>query len=175
MEPLEYETEADRGAGLGFLLDGCEFDMLERRFIHEGRRVEMCVVISRSAMSWSLGPQLATALLGLCTAVPPLVILRIVRRCERPSWLSRVTIGTRAVGATGTGPPKEGAVVVMAEVCTAVAIDPWPGSRANAVFFLLFECAESKGVFRPKDRPTADAPTTVAVAQSCIMRMRQPR
>lgn len=56
-------------------------------------------------------------------------------------------------------------MVVVAEVCTAVGIEAWPSSRAGRSFF-LFEWEESKGVFRPNDRPTADAPTTVAVAQS---------
>lgn len=64
------------------------------------------------------------------------------------------------------GAEKEGAVVVVAAVWTAVGIAPVPCSRGEAAF-LLFEEAESKGVSRPKDRPTADAPTTVAVAQSC--------
>lgn len=63
-------------------------------------------------------------------------------------------------------------MVVVAEVCTAVGIEAWPSSRAGRSFF-LFEWEESKGVFRPNDRPTADAPTTVAVAQSCVTRMRQ--
>jgi hypothetical protein len=63
--------------------------------------------------------------------------------------------------------------VVIAEVWTAVDIDPGASSRASVAFFLLFECDESKGVSRPNDRPTADAPTTVAVAQSCVTRMRQ--
>jgi hypothetical protein len=62
--------------------------------------------------------------------------------------------------------------VVVADVWTAVVIDPWASSRAGVAFF-LFGCEESKGVSRPNDRPTADAPTTVAVAQSCGTRMRQ--
>jgi hypothetical protein len=63
-------------------------------------------------------------------------------------------------------------VVVVAEVWTIVGMALKPRSRA-AVAFFLFECDESKGVSRPNDRPTADAPTTVAVAQSCVTRMRQ--
>lgn len=62
--------------------------------------------------------------------------------------------------------------MVVAEVWTAVDIDSGTSSRVSVVFF-LFEFEESKGVSRPKDRPTADAPTTVAVAQSCVTRMRQ--
>jgi len=78
----------------------------------------------------------------------------------------------REAGATGIGALKAGAVVVAADVWTAVGIAPGPSSRAGVAFF-LFECEESKGVSRPNDRPTADAPTTVAVAQSCVTRMRQ--
>lgn len=80
----------------------------------------------------------------------------------------------REVDATGIGALKAGAfvVVVAAEVWTIVGMAPKPGSRAG-VAFLLFDCEESKGVSRPNDRPTADAPTTVAVAQSCVTRMRQ--
>lgn len=60
-------------------------------------------------------------------------------------------------------------VVVVAAavcVCTAVGIGAGANSRCAGVVFLLLECAELKGASRPKDRPTADAPTTVAVAQS---------
>lgn len=73
----------------------------------------------------------------------------------------------REVDATGIG-----AVVVVAEVWTIVGMAPKPDSRSGVVFF-LFEGEESKGVSRPNDRPTADAPTTLAVAQSCVTRMRQ--
>lgn len=55
MDPFEHDTDGDSGAGLWFLLDGCEFEMLERRLIHEGLRDGTCVVRSNSAMSWSLG------------------------------------------------------------------------------------------------------------------------
>jgi hypothetical protein len=55
MEPFEHDTEGDSGAGLGFLLDCCELDMVERRLIHDRRRDGMCVPRSSSAMSWSLG------------------------------------------------------------------------------------------------------------------------
>lgn len=67
----------------------------------------------------------------------------------------------------------EWAVVVVAEVCTAAGIDLWPSSRAG-VAFLLFEEGGMTGS-RPNERPTADAPTTVAVAQSCVTTMRQSR
>jgi hypothetical protein len=96
-----------------------------------------------------------------------------MRREERPSWLGRVESGTRVAEAMGIGALKDGAVVVVAEVCTAVDIDVCACSRARVAFFFLFGCEESKGVSRPNDRPTADAPTTVAVAQSCVTRMRQ--
>jgi hypothetical protein len=78
----------------------------------------------------------------------------------------------REAGATGIGALEAGAVVVVADVWTAVGIAPEPSSRVGGAFF-LFECEESKGVSRPNPRPTADAPTTVAVAQSCVTRMRQ--
>jgi hypothetical protein len=78
----------------------------------------------------------------------------------------------REAGATGIGALEAGAVVVVADVWTAEGIAPEPSSRVEGAFF-LFECEESKGVSRPNPRPTADAPTTVAVAQSCVTRMRQ--
>jgi hypothetical protein len=48
MEPLEHDTDGDSGAGLEFLLDCCEVDMVERRFIHDRRRDGR---LSSSAMS----------------------------------------------------------------------------------------------------------------------------
>jgi hypothetical protein len=95
-----------------------------------------------------------------------------MRRGGRPSWLRRVESGTREAGATGIGALKAGAVVVVADVCTAVDIGFWASSRAGLAFFLL-GCEESTGASRPNDSPTADAPTTVAVAQSCGTKMRQ--
>ena len=74
----------------------------------------------------------------------------------------------REAGATGIGALKEGAVVVMAAVDIGFRL----GSYAGVAFFLL-ECDESKGASRPKAKPTVDVPTTVAVAQSCITRVRQ--
>lgn len=55
MEPLEHDTEGESGAGLAFLLDCCEFDMVERRFIHDCLRDGMMSFESTSAMLWSLG------------------------------------------------------------------------------------------------------------------------
>jgi len=78
----------------------------------------------------------------------------------------------REVGATGIGALKGATVVVVAEVWVVAGIEQCPSSCAG-VAFLLFESGESRGGPRPKDRPTADAPTTVAVAQSCVTRMRQ--
>lgn len=71
----------------------------------------------------------------------------------------------REAGATGIGALS--VVVVVTDVVTAVGIFPGLSSRAGVAFF-LFESRESKGVSRPNDRPTADAPTTLAVAQSCV-------
>jgi hypothetical protein len=48
MEPLEHDTDGDSGAGLGFLLDCCELDMVERRFIQDRLREGK---LSNSAMS----------------------------------------------------------------------------------------------------------------------------
>jgi hypothetical protein len=81
-------------------------------------------------------------------------------------------MGTR-VEEKGMGELNEWAVVVVAEDCTAAGIDLWASSRAG-VAFLLFVGGGMTGS-RPKDRPTADAPTTVAVAQSCVTTMRQSR
>lgn len=54
MEPFEYEREGDCGVGLGFRLESCEFEMADKRLIHEGLRVGSRAVASNSA-SWSLG------------------------------------------------------------------------------------------------------------------------
>jgi len=171
MEPLEQETAGDNGPGLGlvFLLE--ERDMEERRLIHEPRRVEGRRTVSRSDMSWSLGVR-AWAMAANCRAASSLVILLAMRRWERSSWLGLVAREAREMGAVGMGRLKCGAVAVIVEVCTAVGIELAGGLRAGAAFFLLgWEL--SKGVSRPNDRPTAEAPTTVAVAQSCITRARQ--
>jgi hypothetical protein len=72
----------------------------------------------------------------------------------------------REEGATGIGALNDGAVVVIAVVCTIVGMVWNPGSRAGLALFLL-------GCEEPKVRPTPEAPTTVAVAQSCITRVRQ--
>jgi hypothetical protein len=72
----------------------------------------------------------------------------------------------REVGARGIGALKGATVVVVAEEEWAVAGIELCASSCAGVAFLLFELEESRGVPRPKDRPTADAPTTVAVAQS---------
>ena len=145
--------------------------MEERRLIHEPRRVEGRRTVSRSDMSWSLGVR-AWAMAANCRAASSLVILLAMRRWERSSWLGLVARDAREMGAVGMGRLKCGAVAVIVEVCTAVGIELAGGLRAGAAFFLLgWEL--SKGVSRPNDRPTAEAPTTVAVAQSCITRARQ--
>ncbi len=51
IEPFEYETDGDKGAGLGFLLEGCELETTESRLIHDARRLETCEMGSRIAMS----------------------------------------------------------------------------------------------------------------------------
>lgn len=55
MEPFEHDTEGESGAGLAFLLDGCELDIVDSRFIHERLRDGACAFESASAMLWSLG------------------------------------------------------------------------------------------------------------------------
>jgi len=145
--------------------------MEEKRLIHEPRRVEGRRTVSRSDMSWSLGARV-WAMAADCRAASSLVILLAMRRWERSSWLGLVARDAREMGAVGMGRLKCGAVAVIVEVCTAVGIELAGGLRAGAAFFLLgWEL--SKGVSRPNDKPTADAPTTVAVAQSCITRARQ--
>jgi hypothetical protein len=48
MEPFEHDTDGESGAGLGALLDCCELEMVERRFIQDLLRDGTC---SSSAMS----------------------------------------------------------------------------------------------------------------------------
>jgi hypothetical protein len=56
IEPLEHDTDGESGAGLGlgFLLDCGEFEIMERRCIHERLRDGTCPVISSSTVSCSL-------------------------------------------------------------------------------------------------------------------------
>ena len=77
----------------------------------------------------------------------------------------------REAEATGIGALKGATVVVVAEDWVVADIGLCSSSCAGVAFF-LFEL-EIRGGPRPKDRPTADAPTTVAVAQSCVTKMRQ--
>lgn len=62
----------------------------------------------------------------------------------------------------------------MAVVCVCTAVDMARGtsSRAGVGGCCLLAWEDSKGASRPKDRPTAEAPTTVAVAQSCVTKNR---
>jgi len=60
----------------------------------------------------------------------------------------------------------------MFEVCTAGGIELASATRAAVAFLLFGRSRECSG--RPKDNPTADAPTTVAVAQSCTEPFGQP-
>ena len=53
MEPLEHETEGDCGAGLVFRLEGCEVEMVDRRWIQEARRDDARAAGSRSSPSCS--------------------------------------------------------------------------------------------------------------------------
>lgn len=99
-------------------------------------------------------------------AASPLVILLSSLRCWcRPSRLGRGAPDAQEERENGIGELKGGAVVVEGEVCTTVGIGLASVTRAGVAFLLFEESRECSG--RPKDNPTADAPTTVAVAQSC--------
>jgi hypothetical protein len=161
IEPFEPETDGERGAGLVFRLESCELEMVERRLIHEARRVGTCLAVSASS-----GMSKLFTLPGNCRCSAASLVILLASRRGRPSWLSRGANGTREEGATGIGALKGGAVEVIAVVCTMVGIGWKSGSRAGVAFFLLV-CEA------PNERPTPDAPTTVAVAQSCITRVRQ--
>jgi len=164
IDPLEHETAGERGAGLGFRLDVVEME--ERRLIHEARRDEGYLAVSASEVDCSLGAYPFTPL-GDRSAVTSSLVILTIRPWERASWVGLVAMGTREAGATGVGSLQDGAVAAMAVVCTAVGIELAARSCAGAALFSL-EWEESVGVSRPNDRPTADVPTTVAVAQSCI-------
>ena len=53
IEPLEHETAGERGAGLVGRLE--DMEMVEKRWIQDGRRVEGYLVVSNSDAEWSLG------------------------------------------------------------------------------------------------------------------------
>lgn len=77
------------------------------------------------------------------------------------------------------GTPNDGAVAGIAGVCTAAGMAGAATGCVGAASLVVVEVLlllgrdESPGGMRPNDRPTADVPTTVAVAQSCITRMHQ--
>lgn len=149
--------------------------MVDRRFIQDAFLDDTWVPASDSSASCSLAATpLTTALGGRVGASPLVILLMIGRLWGRPSCVRVVAIGMREVGATDMGARKGATVVVLAEVVWVVVagMEPCVSSCAG-VAFLLFEVEESRGGPRPKDRPTADAPTTVAVAQSCVTKMRQ--
>jgi hypothetical protein len=174
-EPFEQDTAGDNSVGLLFLLECCETEIVDSLFIHEALLDDTWVPASDSSAPCSLAAKPLTTALGGPTggAAPLVVILLIIGRLwGRPSSV-RVAIGMREVGTAGIGALKGATVVVVAEVVWVVeGIEPGASSCAG-VAFLLFEFEESRGGPRPKDRPTADAPTTVAVAQSCVTKMRQ--
>lgn len=116
MEPLEQDTEGDKGAGLGFLLECCETEMVERRLIHEALLDDTWVPASDSFAPCSLGAHPLTTLLGgRIVASPPVILLVVGRRWGRASWPGRVAIGMREVGASGIEVLKGATVVVVAE------------------------------------------------------------
>ena len=170
-EPFEQDTAGDSCAGLVFPLDCCETEMDdERRFTQEALLEDTRVIPSDSFAPCSLAVRALLTELGGRLCVSVLAILVVAGRlCWRPSC-GRAAIGMREVGRTGMGALKGSTVVVVVvaeEVWVAVGIAPCSSSCAGVVL-LLFELEESRRGPRPKDRPTADAPTTVAVAQSCV-------
>ena len=54
IEPLEHDTDGDSGPGLVFLLDACEVEMVDRRWIQEARRDDARAAGSRSSISCSV-------------------------------------------------------------------------------------------------------------------------
>lgn len=108
IDPLEHDTDGESGAGLGFLLEGCELEIEERRFIHEGLRVDMWELVSAADTSCSVSRAWAS-----CSGISPLVILLTSRFWASPSWLSRDDSSTRGPATSGLGDLKDGAVVVV--------------------------------------------------------------
>jgi hypothetical protein len=53
MEPLEHDTEGDSGPGLEFLLEFCDVEMVDRRFIQDVFRAGKCNGVSGSSTSLS--------------------------------------------------------------------------------------------------------------------------
>lgn len=51
IEPFDTDIDGERGPGLEFLLEGCELEILERRLIHEARRVGIWVIEGSSIES----------------------------------------------------------------------------------------------------------------------------
>lgn len=85
-EPFEQDTEGDNGAGLGFLLECCETEIVDRRFIHEALRDDTWVPTSDSFALCSLAAKPLTTALGGRIVASPLVILLIMGcRWGRPS------------------------------------------------------------------------------------------
>jgi hypothetical protein len=78
--------------------------------------------------------------------------------------VDRVASGTLAEGTRGTGPAKDCAVAGMAAGMEGAG--EWRAGAAFLVLVLVLGWEWLMGVSRPNDRPTADAPTTEAVAQS---------
>ena len=148
--------------------------MVDSLFIHEALLDDTWVPTSDSSAPCSLAAEpLTTALGGRVGASLLVVILLIIGRLWGGPSCALVATGMRELGRTGIGALKGATVVVVAEVVWVIeGIEPGASSCAG-VAFLLFEFEESRGGPRPKDRPTADAPTTVAVAQSCVTKMRQ--
>lgn len=77
-DPLEQDTEGDNGAGLGFLLECCETEIVDRRLIHEALLDDNWVPASDPFAPCSLGAKPLTALSDGRTVASPLVILLII-------------------------------------------------------------------------------------------------
>jgi hypothetical protein len=49
IDPLEHDTEGDKGPGLEFLLELCDVETIDSRFIHDGRLEARCAAASKSS------------------------------------------------------------------------------------------------------------------------------
>ena len=158
------ETEGESGPGLVSLLEAWELVMTDSRLTQEalldcGRDAGPCSLASLSAGGvWSV-----TRTRSSGREPGSLLVSRLMTRRWRP-WLGR---WGAARGVWDSGTVSGGAAEVWTAVTEGIRRR---ASRAGGSLF-LFE--GSRGASRPKDRPTADAPTTEAVAQSCVTAVRQ--
>lgn len=88
IDPLETDTDGDKGPGLEFLLEFWEVDTVDRRFTQDSRLVARLFVESKSSTtSVLLGNACPLSFVKLCgcrDGLPPVILLTILR-CGRPS------------------------------------------------------------------------------------------